>query len=83
MEVAGIEDLMPNGIEGLMGVGFDFVGQINSTKDLVEWEKEREGDRKGNKNRNWNRSRDQLKSKKRGRGKTQRKKKWIYKFYKD
>ena len=70
--VAGIEDFVPSNmeIEGLTKVGLDvlnMVDLINSEKEVLEREGER--DKELNRNRNRSRSRDKSKSKKGGRDK--------------
>ena len=80
--VAGIEDFVPSNMEigGMTKVGLDIlnmVDQINSTKEVLERDKERyeELNRNRKRNRNRSRSRDKSKSKKEGRRKAQKKKK--------
>lgn len=80
--VAGIEDFVPSNMEigGMTKVGLDIlnmVDQINSTKEVLERDKERDEElnRNRKRNRNRSRSRDKSKSKKEGRRKAQKKKK--------
>ena len=80
--VAGIEDFVPSNMKigGMTKVGLDIlnmVDQINSTKEVLEREEERDEELNGNgkRNRNRSRSRDKSKSKKEGRRKAQKKKK--------
>ena len=80
--VAGIEDFVPSNMEigGMTKVGLDIlnmVDQINSTKEVLERDKERDEElnRNRKRNRNRSRSRDKSNSKKEGRRKAQKKKK--------